>query len=435
MRSRILRTALKRYKVFVKLAIAKTKLSEAGGCVMKLIEWLGAILILGLVGSASISPAARAADDIVIGFAVALSGPVAAYDDNSAKMAQVFIDDVNVKGGLLGRRLRAVFADTKSDRAEGARAGLEVLRLGADVVIGTCDYDYGAAALTQSEKAGKIGIFLCAEDAKAGVAGVGPLTFTAGVAAQLEGASLAEWGYQKKGFRNAYVLLDDSIEYTKSVCSGFDWLFPKEGGKIVGRDTFRNDDVSIASQVTRLRAAISAGKVDVVMLCSYLPGGSSAIRQIRAAGIELPILASSAFDGTYWLGGVPHLTNFYVPVQASVYHDDPRPAIGELIARYKQMFKDGPVTQFAFPIYAFLQLWAKAVEQTGTVDAEKVVAALNTYHDEPSILGPRSFTEKLHIQVRSPFLIVSISNQIGEVVDSWRLSEPIPNDVLYRLKR
>jgi branched-chain amino acid transport system substrate-binding protein len=378
---------------------------------------------------------AQAADDIVIGFAVAQSGPVAAYDDNGTKTAQIFIDDINAKGGVLGKKLRAVFADTKSDRAEGAKAGQEVVNQGADLVVGTCDYDFGAPALLQAQKAGKISVFLCAEDAKAGIAGVGPYAFTAGVAAQLEGASLAEWGYDKQGYRNAYVLLDDSVEYTKSVCAGFDWLFPKKGGKIVDRDTFKNGDASIASQVTRLRTAIAAGKVDAIVFCSYLPGGSSAIRQIRAAGIDLPILASSTFDGTYWLDAVPDLTNFYVPVQASVYGDDPRPEVTALIERYRQKFKDGPVTEFAFPIYSFLQLWAQAVEKAGTVDAAKVVAVLNSFHDEPSILGPRSFSPQLHIQDRSPFLIVSISNHTGKVIDSWRVSEPIPNEVLYRLKK
>ena len=395
----------------------------------------GAMLGLGLLGVAYGSHVARAADDIVIGLAVAQSGPVAGYDDNGTKMAQVFIDDINAKGGVLGKKLRAVFADTKSDRAEGAKAGQEVLRQRADVVIGTCDYDYGAPALLQAQNAGKISIFLCASDAKAGIAGVGPLSFTAGLAAQLEGATLAEWGYEKKGFRNGYVLLDDSVEYTKSVCSGFDWMFPKKGGTIVGRDTFKNGDASVATQVTRLLAAISEKKVDAIMFCSYLPGGASAIRQIRAAGINLPILASTTFDGTYWLDGVPDLTNFYVASQASVYGDEPRPEVAALIERYKAKFKDGPVTQYAFPIYAFLQLWSKAAEKAGTIDAAKVVAVLNTFHDEPTVLGPRSFTAKLHIQDQSPLFVVSISNRAGKVVDNWRISEAIPNDVLYRLKK
>jgi branched-chain amino acid transport system substrate-binding protein len=397
---------------------------------------LGVILGVWAASAAVCSwSVALAADDIVIGFAVAQSGPVAGYDDNGTKTAQVFIDDVNAKGGVLGKKLRAVFADTKSDRAEGAKAGQEVVSQGADLVVGTCDYDFGAPALLQAQKAGKISVFLCAEDAKAGVAGVGPFSFTAGVAAQLEGASLAEWGYDKQGYRNAYVLLDDTVEYTKSACAGFDWMFPKKGGKIVDRDTFKNADASITSQVTRLCTAIAAGKVDAIVFCSYLPGGSSAIRQIRAAGIDLPILASSTFDGTYWLGAVPDLTNFYVPVQASVYGDDQRPEVTALIERYKQKFKDGPVTEFAFPIYSFLQLWAQAVEKAGTVDAAKGVAVLNSLRDEPSILGPRSFSPQLHIQDRSPFLIVSISNHTGKVIDSWRVSEPIPNEVLYRLKK
>ena len=77
-----------------------------------------------------LSSAAEAADDIVIGFAVAQSGPVAGYDDNGTKTAQIFIDNVNAKGGILGKKLRAVFADTKSDRAEGAKAGQEVVSQG-----------------------------------------------------------------------------------------------------------------------------------------------------------------------------------------------------------------------------------------------------------------------------------------------------------------
>src|SRR3984893_16624445 len=185
----------------------------------------GVILALGVLGAGMAMLPARAADDIVFGFSVAQSGPIAAYDDNGTKTSLVFIDDVNAKGGLLGKKLRAVFADTKSDRAEGAKAGQEVLRQGADVVFGTCDYDYGAPALLQAQKAGKISIFLCAEDPKAGIAGIGPYSFTSSVAAQVQGAVGAEWGYDKKGWKTGYVLLDDSIEYDKSVCAGFDWIF------------------------------------------------------------------------------------------------------------------------------------------------------------------------------------------------------------------
>jgi branched-chain amino acid transport system substrate-binding protein len=390
---------------------------------------------LGLLLSASVTQPSHAADDIVFGFSVAMSGPMAAYDDNSTKMARVFIDDINAKGGLLGRKIKAVFADTKSDRAEGAKAGQEVLRQGADVVFGTCDYDFGAPALLQAQKAGKVSIFLCAEDPKAGIAGIGPYSFTSSIAAQVQGAVGAEWGYEKKGWKTAYVLLDDTIEYDKSVCAGFDWMFPIKGGKIVGRDTFKNGDSSIASQITRLRSAMQAQKVDMIMLCTYLPGGGSATRQIRAAGIDLPIFNGSSMDGTYWLDAVPNLSNFYVPVQASIYGDDPRPEIAQLIERYKKKFNEAPVTQYAFPIYSVLELWAKAVQKAGTTDTAKVVAVMNTFKDEPTVLGVRSFSDKLHIQDRAPYMVVEIADKKGKVLEPWRISQAVPNDVLYRLKK
>jgi hypothetical protein len=49
------------------------------------------LIAFGLAG-------ATLSDDIVVGFAVTQSGPVAGYDDNGTKMAQVFIDDINAKG-------------------------------------------------------------------------------------------------------------------------------------------------------------------------------------------------------------------------------------------------------------------------------------------------------------------------------------------------
>ena len=60
------------------------------------------------------------ADDatVVVGAAVALSGFVAPYDD-PYKGAILAIDDINAKGGVLGKQMEFVAADTKSD--PGAR--------------------------------------------------------------------------------------------------------------------------------------------------------------------------------------------------------------------------------------------------------------------------------------------------------------------------
>jgi branched-chain amino acid transport system substrate-binding protein len=349
-------------------------------------------------------------------------------------MAQLWIDQTNAKGGLLGKQIKSVYADTKSDRVEGARAGLKVIQQGAVLVFATADYDYGAPAALQAQKAGKISVFLGASDPKAGVIGVGKFSFSAEKAAQLEGATMAEWGYEKMGYRNAYVLDDTNIEYDKSTCAGFNWAFPKEGGTIVGSDSFKNDDPSISSQVTRISNAVRDHKVDVLMLCTYQPGGSSAVRQLRDGGINLPILNGSSMDGTYWINSVPNLKDFYVPVQA-VVSGDPLATVQKLTEEYAAKYGKPPTTQYAYPIYAWLQLWGKAVTAAGTTDAAPVVAIMQKYTNEPTALGPRSFTPKMHIQTDIPLTIVDIADGKQTAVTQWRIKEPIPVAVLYRLKK
>src|ERR1700742_1482847 len=101
-----------------------------------------------------------AADEIVVGFATAASCFMQAYDKPAQDAALIRIDEINKAGGLLGKKIKAVFADTKTDQAEGAQAGLTVLDRGADRVIVSCYYDYGAPAALQAQPAGKVSFFL-----------------------------------------------------------------------------------------------------------------------------------------------------------------------------------------------------------------------------------------------------------------------------------
>ncbi|MBS0318090.1 MAG: ABC transporter substrate-binding protein [Proteobacteria bacterium] len=380
------------------------------------------------------SQPAAAKDGVTIGMAVAFSGWMEAYDGEAAKMAQLWVEQKNAKGGLLGAPIKVVTADTKTDRVQGAKAGQDLIQQGAELLLVSADYDYGAPAALQAQKAGKISVFLGASDPKAGVLGVGPLSFTANNAAQLEGAVMGEWGYDKKGYRKGYMLIDQMIEYNKSICAGYEWAFPKKGGKIEGQDTFNGQDATISSQITRLSNAIRTKAVDSIMLCSTNPGAASAVRQMRAAGITLPILSGTAMDGLYWVNSVPGLKDFYLPVQALTVND-PRPAVNEITAAYEKKYGKLPTTQYAYPIYAFLDLWAKAVTEVGSTDGAKVVAVMNKYDNEPTVLGPRTFTPKLHIQISEPMTVVSYADGKETPVEEWKIKDVIPNPVLYRLKK
>jgi branched-chain amino acid transport system substrate-binding protein len=388
--------------------------------------------LTALLGSAALvatTPALAEDGPIIIGFAVAESGFMQAYDEPATQAAMIRIEEINEEGGLLGRQIEAVFADTRSDRAEGARAGLEVLEAGADLVVVSCDYDFGAPAALMAEAQQTISFFLCAESIRAGIQGVGPHSFSASVLAPVQGATMAEWAYQELGARTFYVLEDTWTEYNKGICDGFDWRAPQiEGLEIVGRDTFVNDDASIAAQITRIRNLPEPP--DAIMLCSMMPGVVSAVRQIRNAGIDVPILNGSGVDGSYWMDAVPGLSEFYIPVQGSIYGDDPDPEVEAFNVRFEEKFGNRPSSQYAFPGYVMIDVWAKAVERAGTTDSAAVVAELEQMDEEPTLFGPRTFTSELHHQNRARYHIVKVTDGKPEVVDSWTIEEPIPLEAL-----
>ena len=192
-------------------------------------------------------PAMADDDKTIVGFATAESGFMQAYDKPAQDAAMIRIGEINAAGGLLGKQIEVVTADTKTDRAEGAKAGLTVVDAGADLVVVSCDYDFGAPAALAAESSGKVSFFLCAESIKAGIQGVGPDSFSASVLAAVQGATMAEWAFNKKNARSFYRLLDTWTEYNKGICDGFDYMLPKlADAKLVGEDTFKNEDASIA---------------------------------------------------------------------------------------------------------------------------------------------------------------------------------------------
>ena len=389
---------------------------------------ISTIVGLTMAGQLLLSGAAMA-EDITIGFAIAKSGWLEAYDTPAVKAAKIRIDEINAAGGLLGKQIKYIEADTRADRAEASMAALDLIDQDVDMMIVSCDYDYGAPAALVAESEGLNSFFLCAEDVKAGIQGVGPNSFSASVLGAVQGATVGEWSYNNRDVRTAFVLEDSFNEYNKSICTGFEWMFPQlDGAEIIGKDTFQADDASIAGQISRIKALPE--EPDAIMLCSTMPGAAAALRQIRASGIESAILNGSAVDGSYWLDAVPNLSNFYVPVQGSIYGDDPRPEVEAFNVAYEEVTGGRPSSQYVYPGYVLIDLWAKAVERAGTTDADAVTAELEKMDQEATIFGPRTFTNELHHQNATLYQIIEITDSKPARIDEWTISKNIPLDVL-----
>ena len=156
----------------------------------------------------------------------------------------------------------------------------------------------------------------------------GKLAFSFGNVAQDEGSAMAQYAYAK-GWRTAALATDTVIVYFKDVVKAFKARFTQLGGKIVAEESYQSlGSTSQQNVVTRLNGA----KADVIVTATA--GSFGALPQIvsglRSLGNNTPILNSWAGDGTYWVTKDPQVTNYYYVTYASVFGDDPNPAVNAL---------------------------------------------------------------------------------------------------------
>ncbi|MDX6685218.1 MAG: branched-chain amino acid transport system substrate-binding protein [Baekduia sp.] len=359
-------------------------------------------------GSAATGSAGSSTTDkgpIKIGVASGQTGLVSFFDGPALAGAKVAVKDINAKGGVAGRQLELVVADHKSDPNQIAPAALKVIEQGAKIVLGSCDYDFAGPAARTAQAKGLLTL-ACAGSPVFGRQGIGPLAFNAYVATPAEGATMAEFAMQK-GWTKAYALKDMGLEYSKTTCQYFTEAYKKLGGTIVGSDTFKNDDPSVQSQITKLKGS----GAQFVSLCSYPPGGAAAVKQIRDSGVKLPIVGGGAFDGTYWLKGIPKLSDFYNPGQGTVA-DEQDPARKAFWAEYKQVTGAEALTG-TYPLmgYSMIQIVAKALEATnGNTDGKALAAAIEKFKDVQLLPGLTTYTAKCHVPLSRALLINQIQN-------------------------
>lgn len=373
------------------------------------------MLVAGLMTAAAMAGTAGARTSaspkrapIIIGAATAQTGVIAAFDKPAMAGAMLAVKDINKAGGVLGRPLKIVTADTKSEINLGAQAGLQVISKGAVAMLVTLDFNYGGPAARVAQSHGMVAMSIGASSPKFGVQGIGPLAYTIGSNGNVEAYADAEWAYQKKHWRTAYLLDDNTTDADNTMCSSFQTRWQELGGTIAGQDTFKNSDPSIAPQITRIKGLSKAP--DVIVLCSYPPGAAVATQQIRQQGINTPIIGNDADDGTYWYAKtVPKLSNFYYNESSSIFGNDPDKKVNAFWKTYTAATHSKPQVSFGAFGYTAVQALALAIKRAGTTKGTAVAAQLNKFKNAPLLL-PTTFTSTRHIDTHRAGRIMEIQN-------------------------
>jgi branched-chain amino acid transport system substrate-binding protein len=325
---------------------------------------------------------------ITIGAAIAKSGYLAPYDASVAAVEQL-VDETNARGGVGGSKLRVVQVDNRSDPQQAPVAAQEAVEEGADVLLFSGEAFTAAAAAPVAEENDQLNFTLSVNEPGFGPPTTGRLSFTAYPSVLSEASADATF-LQARGIERPFLLRDTAIIYGKADCSGFQQAWEHLGGAIAGSADFKNEDASIASQVSQLKKS----DADAVMVCSYPPGGAAAIKQIRAAGIDLPIMAAGTFDGTYWLKGISNTEDIYVALNGSAY-DPPDRASAKLFKKLESAGVETDVSSVLLSAYAAGQLMIEAIEETGSLDGNALADALEAKPHQ-TVIGKIAYTKDDH---------------------------------------
>lgn len=369
---------------------------------------------------------------IVIGLALAKTGALSPYDLQPGQALELRIDEINKQGGINGRQVQAKWIDTKSDKTLAATVAGQLIDQGAVAIITTCDFDYGSPAAFQAKSENIPAISICASSPKnATPAIIGKSGFSMGTGSDTEGVAAAEWMKKSTPWRKVYVLKDTSLEYSKATADYFVARWKQLGGQITGEDTFvGGPNADISAQATRAKAA--AAKSDAVYIGSWNPAGSTALRQLRDAGVTLPVMANQSSDGLLTQQVAGKVSDYYTTPLACIpsYCTGNGPGQKD-VEKFASEFKAkyGKELANSYPIngYDLGTVLKQAIEKAGgTSDPAKIASAIETMGPVKGITSTFQFTTACHRPVGQNRIIMKWENGQGHY-DATVSAKQIPD--------
>lgn len=320
--------------------------------------------------------AAASESEILIGGSLCLDGEQSAYDALILEGIEVAIAEANDKGGILGKQIKWENLNGASDTTTIANNAELLIERGAQAIITPADFDYGSPAARAAQAAGIVGISPGATSPSFGSDVLGDKQFTIGYWNTAMGAAAAEWAYNEQGFRNAYVVTYDGLDYTKSLSDYFIQSWENLGGNVVAEDIYSGGS-DFSAQMQRLRGVID--EVDVLYISVYNPDLAQFIREIRAAGIDTMILGGDGYDGPELSEslGAEFGNNIYYVTHAFL-SEDASPNVPTFIETFTEYKGAAPLSILEALGYDTASALIQAIEAAGTTDGAEVAKQMET---------------------------------------------------------
>jgi branched-chain amino acid transport system substrate-binding protein len=328
------------------------------------------VLILCAAALAFAGPGAdrdSAAGPIKIGGIFPLSGNVAVYGVEAQKGIQLAIAEINASGGVLGRQLTLISEDDQGNPEISVNSYRKLTSQDkVNIIIGSLTSGC-TIAITSFAQAQKVVLVAPAATAAA-VTDAGNFVFRACYTDSFQGTVGGAFAANTLGTRRAAVLFDNQNDYSVGLKDNFVSAFQRNGGTVVAQESYMTNDVDFNAQITKIKAA----NPDVVYLPDYYNTVALIAKQLRAQGINTPIVGADGWDGLTENAGEEVLNGFYSNHYAS---DSTEPRVVNFVRDFTAKFGTVP-NAFSALGYDSMYLIRDAIARAGSTDSESVRAAL-----------------------------------------------------------
>jgi urea transport system substrate-binding protein len=377
-------------------------------------RWLRIAVSVGLACS---SVAAVAADPVKIGLLEDASGNFALATIPKIHATELAVDEINAKGGILGRPISLIAYDTQSDNTKFQELSRRLIQTDkADVIFGGFSSASREAIRPIMDRAHQL--YWYNNQYEGGVCDSN--TFVTGAVPEQQFSTLLPWMMQKFG-KKVYTIAADynfgqiSAQWVRNIVK-------ENGGTMVGEEFI---PLSV-SQFGQTIQNIQKAKPDFVVTLLVGANQSSYYEQQASAHLNLPMASSVNVGQAYEHKRFkpPALKDMYVT--ANYVEEVDTPASNDFKKRFHAKFPNEPyINQEAANAYDAVYLYKAAVEKAGSTNQDAVRKALESggiCTDGPS--GKVCMDPKSHHLSHTIYLVHVKADHSVEIPKVWNDVQP-----------
>ncbi|MEJ1366420.1 MAG: ABC transporter substrate-binding protein [Candidatus Sedimenticola sp. (ex Thyasira tokunagai)] len=307
---------------------------------------------------------------IKVGTFLAVTGPASFLGDPELKTLQMYIDNINAKGGIDGKQIELVHYDTKGKAKDAVNFVKRLIKKDkVDIIVGGSTSGSTLAVMPEVKKTG-IPFISLAGSVKI-IDPVQKWTFkmphTDRMAANKIFADMKKRGITK------VALISGSGGFGKSGRAQSLALAPNHGIKVVADEAYGAKDTDMTAQLTKIRST----DAEAILNFGFGSGPAIVTKNVRQLGIKLPLYQSHGVASKKFIGLAGEAAEgVRLPASALLVADklpnsDPQRPV---LLSYRNMFepKHGAVSTFGGHAYDGLMIALEAIDRADSNDKAKV---------------------------------------------------------------